>query len=313
MPFMLFEPILKNLFFMLEKNYIYVDVPEMCTMIKNLRRSLKDEPTLLVIESMRDRLVVKLGWCKQPYLKDGDYGFNTLQLALVYKGDELIGHFEADEEFTPKQIDTITKLVQDHSEKETIIYKAHYLVKYRILPFIMGSLHRNRTILQETILTTQEKKVFVFCSEENTNEIIKFIDEISTKTSLNPSDCQFSYGEYDSAKGGMMITYIKKNNGVDSFMPIESKYRTLRMILDEKDGYTNDFKHELFPMYILNGTEYYSGRDLLDALKDFGITYETAKFDPDSCPELFVDWVRNEGFSFDLKGIYDTDCEDMFF
>lgn len=154
------------------------------------------------------------------------------------------------------------------------------------------------------------KYVFIFCSEDQASDIINQVEELSDNAKAQNIECRYDYDPYDRNRGGIMVSYQKRNDKTDDYRHIESKYRTLWMTLGDGDeSYTNDFDHEVFPKFIMDGIDYRSGQEITNALEEIGITYDSTEHDPDGDPEEFVSWIHEneDEFNVYIDYIYDAD------
>lgn len=152
------------------------------------------------------------------------------------------------------------------------------------------------------------KEMFVFCSEAESKGIIGFVNNLSSKAESEGMECRYDYGCYDTTHKGIMISYQKRNNHLNDFVPIEAKYRTLWMSIGDGDcSYTNDVEHEIFPMYILESIGFNSVFELTNALETLGITFDSTQPDPESNPEEFIDWVMDADPDLYLEYVYNED------
>ena len=154
------------------------------------------------------------------------------------------------------------------------------------------------------------KYVFIFCSEDQASDIINQVEELSDNAKAQNIECRYDYDPYDRDRGGIMVSYQKRNDKTDDYRRIESKYRTLWMTLGDGDeSYTNDFDHEVFPKFIMDGIGYHSGQEITNALEEIGITYDSTEHDPDGDPEEFVSWIleNEDEFNVYIDYIYDAD------
>lgn len=112
------------------------------------------------------------------------------------------------------------------------------------------------------------KTYFVYCTRE---EAKKFKDEVEKLNNFYKGKEDYCYyvKDYDDVNNGIEIGYSKRNCQDDDFRYLVWKYKTYYIVYGDGDkNYTNDYNHEIFPKYIIDGKDFNNIDDIIDYYRE---------------------------------------------
>lgn len=147
------------------------------------------------------------------------------------------------------------------------------------------------------------KTYFVYCTREEAN---KFKDEVEKLNNFYKGKEDFCYyvKDYDDVKKGIEIGYSKRNCQEDDFRYLVWKYKRYYIVYgDEDKSYTNDYKHEIFPKYMIDGNDFKNVDEIIEHYR------EEANWNDEEVKEFKLDYESLRDY---LRYVLGVDVEEVY-